>query len=388
MVTAAATQRNTVRCELEKAVSRVLHERMVAERDQPPFHRVTMDGVALKFDSCNDKKEFTIASTQLAGDAPHTLTSESHCIEVMTGAHLPLGCDCVVPLEVYKKSDDLILLNDDYQPGHWRNIHLRGSDRKAGEVLLEPGLKIGAPEMAIIASTGSATVAVADPIRTAIVSTGNELIDVGQPIEEYQIRRSNDRAIAATLEKRGHGPVTRAHLKDDAATLEQELGVLLETHDFLIVSGGVSKGVKDLVPDVLRALGVEKKFHGVTQRPGKPLWFGTNSAGKVVFGLPGNPVSSLVCFIRYALPAMDRALGLQKQAQEQAILTEAVNFQPELTWFLPVTLQDQDGKLTAIPRITNTSGDFVSLAGTQGFVELDKSMDEFPVGHIAKLFRW
>ena len=373
---------------IDDAASAVLRQSVKTERDQPAFDRVTMDGIALAYEASQRRRAFTIASQQLAGDAPHKLPSADHCIEVMTGAQLPHGCDCVIPLEVYDKTGDGVTLHDDYVPSLGGNIHARGSDRKAGETLLSPGVTIGGPEMAIIASAGCGRITVAKPIRTAIVSTGNELVDVDQPIKDYQVRRSNDRGMAAILSRLGYGPVTRAHLKDDAGALEKDLGTLLESHDFLIVSGGVSKGVRDLVPGILHELGVQKRFHGVSQRPGKPLWFGNAPDGQIVFGLPGNPVSSLVCFIRYVLPAMHRALGLETRSQEHAFLADSVRFEPELTWFLPVTVREVEGKLTAVPQTTNTSGDFASLAGTHGFVELAKTETQFAAGHLAKLYRW
>ncbi|MEM8548108.1 MAG: molybdopterin-binding protein, partial [Pseudomonadota bacterium] len=146
---------------------------------------------------------------------------------------------------------------------------------------------------------------------------------------------------------------------------------LLATNDMLILSGGVSKGKADYVPEVLAALGVAQQFHRVAQKPGKPLWFGMSGRGQPVFGLPGNPVSTLCCANRYVLPALRRLAGLPETLPEQAVLAEDVTFKPELMLMLPVTLSPQSGALPlAHPQATNTSGDFTALAGTDGFVEI------------------
>ncbi|MEM7282946.1 MAG: molybdopterin molybdotransferase MoeA [Pseudomonadota bacterium] len=373
---------------LDDAVGMVLRQQVFAERDQPPFHRVTMDGIALAFDGTRTQEEFMVQSVQHAGDPKHTLKDPQHCIEIMTGAQLPDGCDCVIPIEVYQKKEGKIRLNSDYEPRLMGNIHPKGSDRKKDEALLQPGIQINAPEMAILASAGLPQVNVSKDLSIAILSTGTELVEVDAPIENYQIRRSNDRALATSLQKAGFRRITRHHLLDDPVQLEEKISSLLDSNDFLIVSGGVSKGVKDFVPGILANLGVVKHFHRVAQRPGKPLWFGTTTNNKTVFGLPGNPVSSLVCLVRYVIPACRRSLGLGAAPETWVTLMDSVQFEPSLAWFLPVTLTGDEQGFRAKPRITNTSGDFVSLAGTHGFVELEATTNHFPAGHRARFFGW
>ncbi len=347
-----------------------------------------MDGIAVSYAGTQRHRDFQIQTVQHAGDPPCTLASEHHCIEIMTGAQLPHGCDCVIPIEVYEKNGTQITLQHDYTPAPKKNIHTQGSDRKQGQTLLNPGIQIMAPEMAILASAGKAKVKVSRPIKTAILSTGSELVDVDAPIQQFQIRRSNDRALAVALIQAGFDQVSRHHLVDDPEALEQKIRDLLTHHDFLVVSGGVSKGVKDFIPGILENLGVQKHFHRIAQRPGKPMWFGTTPNNKTVFGLPGNPVSSLVCLRRYVIPACRQSLGLASAPETWVKLDEPVFFEPELTWFLPVTLHGDQQGLHAKPAPTNTSGDFVSLGGTQGFVELDSKTTEFPKGYKARFFSW
>jgi len=163
----------------------------------------------------------------------------------------------------------------------------------------------------------------------------------------------------------------------------------LEENQVLILSGGVSKGKFDFVPGILEELGVAKHVHRVAQRPGKPMWFGTRGKDRMVFALPGNPVSTLVCLHRYVLPAISLAMGATPRPPRQVRLAEAITFGSKLTCFLPVTLtSDSDGQLLGVPRQTNTSGDFASLAGTDGFVELAAGDSEFPAGHVADFYPW
>jgi molybdopterin molybdotransferase len=157
----------------------------------------------------------------------------------------------------------------------------------------------------------------------------------------------------------------------------------------LILSGGVSMGKFDFVPKVLRQLGVREIFHKVAQRPGKPMWFGTGPEGQAVFGLPGNPVSTLVCLIRYVLPALSAAAGAASMPHERLALRSPVNFDLPLTLFMPVCVEpDQWGRLWAEPRPTNGSGDYMSLVGTDGFVELPAGQSTYPKEFVANLYRW
>src|SRR5208282_3523827 len=155
---------------------------------------------------------------------------------------------------------------------------------------------------------------------------------------DFQVRRSNAYAVAATLRKRGFARVGDDHLLDDEAMLHERLGLHLTTHEVLVLSGGVSMGKFDLVPKVLLQLGVQEVFHKIAQRPGKPMWFGIGPQGQAVFGLPGNPVSTLVCLIRYVIPAIAAAMGTKREVPERFALASPVNYETPLTYFLPVTI--------------------------------------------------
>jgi molybdopterin molybdotransferase len=375
---------------LAQCAGAVLRENIYAERDQPPYDRVAMDGVALASQAVTaGGRSFRIQATQAAGDAPLTLDAPADCIEVMTGAVLPVGCDSVVPVEKLVIERGHAALAVDAQVEPWENVHRRGSDTRQGALLLSAGQRLRAPEIAIAASAGMARIRVATQPMLVVISTGNELVEPGEPVLAHQVRRSNAYAIVSALREHGFQRVADDHIRDDAQELRERLHFHLETHDVLVLSGGVSMGRFDLVPQVLGELGVRTIFHKVAQRPGKPLWFGVAPSGAAVFGLPGNPVSTLVCLTRYVLPALRGSLGQSVQPAQRMALAAPVTVTPPLTHFLPVRLEQDDwGRDWAVPAPTNGSGDFTALAGTEGFVELPPGPNTYAKGFVTRLFRW
>lgn len=357
---------------LADVVGHVLAEDVYAERDQPPFDRVAMDGIAIASAAWETgRREFRIAGTQAAGAPPLALASQEACLEAMTGAVLPPGADVVIPVEQLDVADGVARVRgvDSVRP--WQNVHRRGSDTRAGARVLAAGDRLRGPEVAILASAGRTSVAVAREPSIAVVSTGDELVEPGEPIADWQIRRSNVHGVVATLRARGFATVTDDHVPDDRATIVERLGRQLAQHEVLVLSGGVSAGKFDHVPAALAELGVQRVFHKVAQRPGKPFWFGTTATGRAVFALPGNPVSTLVSLVRYVLPALDRLRGAVPAPPASLVLAADHEVRMDLTAFVPVDLVvDPDGVCRGRPRPTNGSGDFTSLAGTAGFVEL------------------
>jgi molybdopterin molybdotransferase len=375
---------------LSQCAGAVLRENIYAERDQPPYDRVAMDGIALDSQSAGaGRRSFRVEATQAAGDAPLTLADGGGCIEVMTGAALPAGCDCVVPVEELTLADGAATLAASARTAAWQNIHRRGTDTRQGTLLLNAGQRLHAPEVAVAASAGMARIRVSSQPMLAVISTGNELVEPGEPVLAHQIRRSNAYAVVSALREHGFQRVADDHIQDDARALHERLRFHLETHDVLVLSGGVSMGRFDLVPQALQELGVRPIFHKVAQRPGKPLWFGVAPSGAAVFGLPGNPVSTLVCLVRYVLPALLGSLGQSRQPQARMALAAPCTVKPALTHFLPVRVEQDDwGRDWAVPFPTNGSGDFTALAGTDGFVELPPGPNTYAKGFVAPLYRW
>lgn len=366
----------------------VLRENVYGERDAPPFDRVAMDGIALCARDAQKNRDFRVQARQAAGDAPLSLAA-SQCIEIMTGAMLPDGADAVVPIERLTVSAGVARLEQGLTVVPGMNIHVRGSDSKQGALLLAVGSRLNAPEIAVAAGAGMARVRVSTQPNIVVISTGNELIEPGEPIAAHQVRRSNAYGVQSALRQRGFVRVADDHLRDDPEELRSRLRFHLDTHDVLVLSGGVSMGALDLVPAALRELGVREVFHKVEQRPGRPLWFGIGPTGQAVFGLPGNPVSTLVCLARYVTPALYAAMGEAPRAPQRLALADAVEVKHSLTSFLPVKIVGDDwGREWAEPRPTNGSGDFTSLTGTDGFVELPPGPNRYAKGFVTRCWRW
>lgn len=374
---------------LPVCIGRVLAEDVAAERDQPPFDRVTMDGIAVAYrDLAAGIRSFEVVGTQAAGAEPLTVAG-GQCVEVMTGTPLPHGADTVVPVERLQRNGKAAVIAADAAVTAKQFVHRRASDREQGSLVLRAGARLGPPEIAVLAGAGRASALVAELPRVAMVSTGDELVEPGKPIAPHQIRSTNDRAVEASLAQHRLGNVTRARLRDDANALAVAIDRLDTELDVLVLSGGISMGEFDFVPSVLAELGAKLVLKGVAQRPGRPMWFGVSARGKPIFALPGNPVSTLVCATRYLLPALRHAAGRAPAPPELVEITAPIEASPALTLFTPVTLSSSDrATLLAKPHLTNTSGDFVTLAGTSGFVELPAKHGSYPAGTVARLFRW
>ena len=373
----------------EKASGHILRETIKAERDQPPFDRVMMDGIALSWnDYSQGQLNFPIQAMQAAGDKRLVLKKGS-CIEIMTGAALPRGSDSIVPFEELSIVNDVAQINTQYKLKKNQYIHPRATDFPKGKQLLKPGKRISAFDIAIITSCGKKEVVVSkDPI-IRVISTGNELVEPGKPIKPHEIRMSNGPAIVSLLKSHNYKKIKHDHIVDDISKLEEHLAIHLKESNVLILIGGVSKGKADYIPQVLHSLGVKVIFHKVSQSPGKPLWFGKGPEGQLVFALPGNPVSALICCRQYVLKSLLCASYTLKSAPEYVKITSKIYFKPSLTLFKPVKLKsDKYGQVLAIPITYNTSGDFASLSDTDGYIELPQNKTYFPKGSIARLHRW
>lgn len=375
---------------LSECIGQVLREDVYAERDNPPFDRVCMDGIAIRSEAFGKgARRFTIEATQAAGAPALTLSAADGAVEVMTGAMMPRGTDCVIPLEEYDVEAAIVSLKDRASGEPYRNVQRRGSDSLPGVPMLRAGVRLGAPEIAVVASAGLARVSVSRQPSFMVVSTGDELVEPGQPIAEHQVRRSNAYALLAALREHGFGKVADDHIPDSEEMLRDRLARHLAERDVLILSGGISKGRFDFVPKVLKSLQVDEVFCQVAQRPGMPMWFGVGPRGQAVFGLPGNPVSTLICLIRYVVPAMSAAMAAGAATPEPIGLAVPVKRGRPTASFVPVSIQcDARGARSAQPRMPSGSGDFLALAGTHGFIELPPRTDAYPEGFVADLYRW
>jgi len=389
-------------CPLTQAHGRILRAELCADRDLPPFDRVTLDGYALRAGSlAAGVTKFRVEGVQAAGMRPFKLgPAADACIEIMTGAVLPTGADCIVPYEETTRDPATApaaaglhsTITVSPAAAHFtagQSLHLRGSDHPTGHVIVRAGTRLTGREIAVAAACGYANLTVSQSPKIAVIATGDELVEVGARVAPHQIRRSNDHALSAALAAAGYPHTSRFHLRDVRQEIEHLLWHIIAEFDVVLVTGGVSKGKFDYLPAELDRQGVKKIFQGVAQRPGKPFWFGRSQRQTPVFALPGNPVSSYICLHRYVLPALAHASGLPPTAPRPVALATPVSWKSKLSYLLPVKLSSGPrAELLATPDPFNTSGDFAGLVGTDGFVELPPGPADFPAGTLAPFYPW
>ncbi len=310
------------RVPLAGALGLTLAEAIAADIDLPPFDKALMDGYAARSAdlAAPGDHRLRVVEEITAGRTPTRTLGEGDCARIMTGAPLPPGADAVVMVERSRDlGDGTVVLPGPVDPG--QNRLVRGREMRSGEVLIEPGTRVDAAKLGLIASAGRPDVLVVPRPSVAVVPTGDELVAIDRPPDPGQIRNTNGITLAGLARAWGAVEVFEAPIApDDPAGLRRALGALLGTGgnpgqpDVLLVCGGVSAGTRDLVPSTLIGLGVEPVFHKVNVKPGKPLWFGVgprrgDAAGTLVFGLPGNPASGVVGFLLFVRAALDALAG-------------------------------------------------------------------------------
>jgi molybdopterin molybdotransferase len=372
----------------ENALGRILAEDIKADRDLPPFNRVTMDGIAVKFEAIeNGISTFRIKGTQAAGEEPVMIEEPNECVEIMTGAILPPSADTVVRYEDLELRAGLATLVTS-EIKRDQNIHYKGRDKKQNDVVAASGQVITPALISLMASVGEVEVRVKRLPRVIIISSGNELVKVHETPSAYQIRQSNGYTIQAIL-KQHNLDADLLHVPDNPAIIKKQLKNCLQNYDVLLLSGGVSMGKFDYIPKALEELEVEKLFHKVQQRPGKPFWFGKDANGALVFAFPGNPVATFMCVYRYFLPWLQTSFGLGEVKPVYAVLNNRYYFQPPLKCFLQVKLHyNEYCQLMATPVEGNGSGDFANLADADAFMELPPERGEFKRGEVFKVWRF
>lgn len=385
-ILACAKQTETERIPTAQATGRIAREAITTERDLPPFDRSTMDGIAIAHAAfAAGQRTFNLAGIAAAGQPPLTLSDpQESAIEIMTGAMRPEGADTVIPYEDVTISGPRATLAPTLDVTRGQFLHRQGEDRKKGDVLLPAGSRLRSPQIAIAVSTGATELVVAKPLSFAVISVGDELIEPDQPIEQFQIRPSNAWGIRAALQGLGCPDVTLVTLPDNPADIHTHLAALLEKHDGLVLSGGVSRGKFDYVPDALEKLGVVVDFHRISQKPGQPMWFGLSREKKPVFALPGNPVSTLVCFHRYVKPFVLRSLGAQDPPPETIALDAALQPHPQLALFLPCRRTSTGARLQEY----HGSGDYAALGESDGFIEIPSGTEIVPAGRMVRYHSW
>jgi molybdopterin molybdotransferase len=395
LLAASMPRYSSVSVPLSKAQGRILREPLRADRAQPPFHRVAMDGIALSHAAWEGGlRRFAIEGRQLAGEKPRRLKSSTGCLEAMTGAVLPEGADCVVPVEEIGVADGhALLLAPDKPLKPMQHVHRAGSDCAAGEIIVPAGVELTANRIGVAAAFGVTAVPVAYSPSVVVLATGDELVEPSKVPGSHQIRRSNPYVIEAALRKRHIDRAALLHVRDEPGRIRRSIEGVMGKCDVLVTVGGVSMGKTDHVPAVLEQLGVEPIFHKVRQKPGKPFWFGVGKrAGQAVlpvFALPGNPASVLVCLHRYVLPALRLAMGGAPEPPVWAVLEEGAPATGSLAQFRPVVVGSQETGLRSASWVPNQgSGDFSAWGRCEGFVELPAERPATGEGEALRFFPW
>ncbi|MHB8539852.1 MAG: molybdopterin molybdotransferase MoeA [Candidatus Acidiferrales bacterium] len=359
---------------LKNALGRILAQEIVADRDYPPFDRATRDGFAVRAVDCRDAgtRLRVIGEVRAGGDFAGTVNA-GECVQIMTGAAVPPGVDAVVMIEHTRPGAQQTEVAIDRVVEAGMNIVPRGSESRAGGILLGAKTRVGYAEVALAAQVGRAEVPVYRKPRVAILSTGDEVVAVDATPGPLEIRNSNGASLAAQAELAG----AEAVLLGNAADRIDELRNMIERglqEDVLVLSGGVSMGKYDLVEEVLRGLGAEIFFDGVAIRPGRPAVFGV-CRGKPVFGLPGNPVSTMVTFELFGVPAIDILGGGDPRPLPmlRARLTKSIEQKASLTHFLPAVLEWASGEATVSELPWQGSGDIATLARGNCFLVVHQS---------------
>jgi molybdopterin molybdotransferase len=346
---------------LEHALGRVLADDVRAGENLPPFDSSAMDGFAVV---AGPAAELAIVGESRAGHPAERGPERGEAIRISTGAAIPPGADAVVPIERVHVADGRVSVPDTAAGAHVRRS---GEDVRAGEPVIAAGTELGPAEVAVLAALGRPEVRAGAVPRVAVLVTGDELVAPGAPLEPGQIRNSNGYAIAAQASRAGARPLPTVIVRDDRGATEGALADALDAADVVCVSGGVSVGPHDHVKPALAALGVQERFWGVRLKPGKPTWFGVRD-GRLVFGLPGNPVSAMVTFHLFARPALRRLAGADPaDTRTRAIADVPLERSPERDQVIRCLLDLRDDGWHVRPTKAQGSHVLSSMLDAQAF---------------------
>jgi molybdopterin molybdotransferase len=369
-----------------EALGLVLAQEVKTDRKYPPFDRSTRDGYAVRSNDAAPGTQLKCVGEIKAGDTVREALAAGTCLQIMTGAAVPEGADAVVMIEQTSREGDGVRFERAAQRG--QNIVPRGSEAAAGQAILTPGMRLGYAELALAAQVGAVNLQCAKRPRVAILSTGDEVVLIDETPGEFQIRNSNSVSLAAQVRIAGGEPVVLGNAADRIEDLGEKIEHGLK-EDALVLSGGVSMGKYDLVESALKAMGAEFFFDAVAIRPGKPAVFGI-CQGKPVFGLPGNPVSTMVTFELFVAPAIDLLSGAEAQPLPlvEARLGEAMKEKTGLAHFLPARVEWR-GALPEVKALRwQGSGDITALSKANCFLVVPADREKIELGeYVSVLLR-
>ena len=374
MVRTHARKPESEQVELSHAQGRVLAVPALADREDPPLDRALRDGFALR--ACDTPGTLTVIGEVRAGEVFAGRVRARQAVEIMTGAPMPAGADAVVMVEHAAVEGVSVHVDAKLEPG--AHTIARASQARRGEVVVKAGTRLGFAEVAQLAAVGLAQVTVYRRPRVAILPTGDEVVDIAVGPLAHQVRNSNAFSLAAQVERAGGEPVVLHTAPDHRERTAELIGTGLKS-DLLLIAGGVSAGRYDLVEQALALMSAEIYFDGVQIQPGRPLVFG-RALGKLFFGLPGNPVSTMVCCEVYARAAIELLGGQSEPVLPllESVLTEPLKHQPGLTRFLPARLSAGGSEVTPVP--WRGSSDIPALCRGNCFLVAEADTPEYRAG--------
>jgi molybdopterin molybdotransferase len=364
---------------VEEAFGRVLAEDVVAAADVPGFANSAMDGFAVRAGPAG--RRLAVVGESRAGTPAAVAVGPAEAVRISTGAALPEGADAVLQVELVAEDDGTVTLGDEVAAG--RNVRSPGEDLRGGDVVLRSGTRLGAAAVGIAVAAGRASVRCARRPTVAVLGTGDELVAPGEPLGPGRLHDTNGLTLAALSSATGCPVVHRDRLPDSASGTRAGIERALAAADVVVLSGGVSVGPHDHVKDALAELGVEELFWRVALRPGKPTWFGRRGH-RLVFGLPGNPVSAMVTFLLFARPALAALQGAAPDpARERGVLARAVARHPDRDECVRVSVRD--GRAT--PTGPQGSHQLSSMLGADALAIVPRGDGEMPAGAEVELER-
>jgi molybdopterin molybdotransferase len=378
------------RTPLSKALGRILAKDVVSRISMPPFDKSAMDGYACR--AGDPSLSLRIVEMIPAGGVPSKAVKPGECAKIMTGGMMPRGADRVVRRELAVEEDGIVRDSRPRRPGRAvrdnrvvrftgadeaTNICRKGEDVRPGAVVLKKGVVLRPQEIGILASMGTADVEVFERPSVGVIATGSEIVTPGRPLKPGRIYDSNSYSLAAQVERCGAAVKVRRRAADTPADIRRAVSTALESCRLVLVSGGVSAGDLDYVPAVLRDLGVRIAFEQIAVQPGKPTVFGTRE-GRLVFGVPGNPVSTFVVFEVFIKPALYRMMGhvYQPLTVTGTLARAILRRRTERAAFIPVRV---DGDSVERPDY-HGSAHIHALSGANGLVYVPKGEEGFPEG--------
>jgi molybdopterin molybdotransferase len=387
---------------LLQALHRVLVQDVLVPEESPAFPKALMDGFAVSVTTDmaqsgrliddSESLRLRVVETVVAGQVPHRKPNQNEAVRIMTGAPIPSGCCCVVPVEhvEFHEQDPEWVVIPRKQLVFGANILAAGAIAHVGDLLLTAGTQLQPSQVGALAEFGISLVPVSKNPSVAVLATGNELVHFSRQPGAGCIRNSSQPMLAAQIQTANGIPQLLGIAKDSTESLKAGISVGLRA-DVLLLTGGVSAGIHDLVPQQLEMAGVTRIFHGVLMKPGKPLWFGIRKdRGHVclVFGLPGNPVSSLACFELFVRPALRRLSGLPGESLCQATLTEPFQVWGHRPVYQPVALSQKCGTMLARPVPWSNSSDLKATVNANGMALLEPEHGPYGAGECVSVWLW